>query len=101
MESLPAEFGHEPRVGLVGGTSGLDPTLRLLDSAHTHLARPGLLVVEVGNEAGALASQVPDLPFVWLEFERGGEGVFVLSAEQLERYGRDRGLPPSTASDAV
>ena len=31
----------------------------------------------------AFREAYPDVPFVWPEFERGGHGVFVLSAGQL------------------
>jgi ribosomal protein L3 glutamine methyltransferase len=43
----------------------------------------GLLVVEVGESWPAVAARHPRLPFTWVEFERGGEGVFVLSREDL------------------
>jgi ribosomal protein L3 glutamine methyltransferase len=42
-----------------------------------------LLIVEVGNTEHAVRRAWRDLPFVWLEFERGGGGVFLLTREQL------------------
>ena len=29
---------------------------------------------------------IRELPLVWLEFERGGDGVFVLSAAEIEEF---------------
>ena len=49
----------------------------------------GVLIVEVGAEAEALAELHPRLPLTWLELERGGEGVFVVTREQLAAYHGD------------
>lgn len=84
MAQLPEEYRHEPVVGLESGASGLDAALRILRDAPEHLTPNGVLVVEVGHGAERLAEVLPRVPFLWLEFERGGEGVFLLTAEQLE-----------------
>jgi len=88
LATMPDEFHAEPAIGLGSGTDGLDFTRRLLAEAAEHLTENGVLVVEVGNSWAALDDQFPLLPFTWLEFERGGHGVFMLTAEQLNSVPR-------------
>lgn len=83
ISELPPEYQHEPAAALAAGADGLDVVRRILAGAHDHLTERGVLVVEVGNSRDAVAAAFPDLPFTWLDFERGGEGVFLLTAEQL------------------
>lgn len=83
MADMPAEYSHEPELGLAAGGDGLDIAHRILAGAAKHLNPGGLLIVEVGNSWVALEEAYPDLPFVWLEFENGGDGVFLLTAENL------------------
>ncbi|MBT3045653.1 MAG: 50S ribosomal protein L3 N(5)-glutamine methyltransferase [Candidatus Thiodiazotropha sp.] len=83
MEELPAEYRHEPVLALQANENGLEIVQRILQQAGRYLTPQGILIVEVGNSAGLVVDRYPQLPFVWLDFERGGEGVFLLTAADL------------------
>lgn len=83
FSEIPQEFLAEPKLGLVSGVDGLDLTRDLLAQASEYLNDNGILVIEVGNSAVALEQAYPEVEFTWLEFERGGLGVFVLTKAQL------------------
>ena len=87
MELLPTEFEHEPTMALVSGSLGLDIVDQILKQAARHLKDDGILVVEVGNTWQIMEAHYPNLPFVWLDFEMGGEGVFMLNKEDLVNVG--------------
>ncbi|MGI2170794.1 50S ribosomal protein L3 N(5)-glutamine methyltransferase [Shewanella sp. MF05960] len=80
---MPDEYHHEPAIGLASGRDGLDLTKRILANAADYLTENGVLVVEVGNSMVHLIEQFPDVPFTWVDFEFGGDGVFVLTRDQL------------------
>jgi ribosomal protein L3 glutamine methyltransferase len=88
MQALPREYLSEPQIGLVAGRTGLDVVRRILAGAEAHLEPDGLLVVEVGDSQAAVQEAWPRVPFTWLEFERGGGGVFALAAAELRRHRR-------------
>ena len=82
-EQLPDEFLAEPEMGFTGGESGLDLVHKILAAAADYLSDQGVLIVEVGSSAQTLQAYYPDVPFFWLDFEQGGDGVFLLTAEQV------------------
>jgi ribosomal protein L3 glutamine methyltransferase len=86
MSALPEEYLHEPDLALRAGGDGLDVVRRILQGAESHLAPGGVLVVEVGDSDERLQQAYPTVPFLWLEFEHGGGGVFVLTWEELARH---------------
>jgi ribosomal protein L3 glutamine methyltransferase len=86
MQARSSEFRHEPELGLAAGADGLAAVNVILRQAAEHLEDDGILVCEVGNSAAALENRYPGVAFVWLEFEHGGSGVFILHKEDLKEF---------------
>jgi ribosomal protein L3 glutamine methyltransferase len=83
MAELPAEYRAEPELALAAGHDGLGIVRRILRQAADYLHPDGVLVCEVGDSEEALIAAYPQAPFIWLEFEFGGHGVFLLTARDL------------------
>jgi len=83
MNSLAVEFSHEPQMGLAAGVDGLDIVQQLLSGAKKFLKPDGILIVEVGNSKDAVDRRFSDLEIIWLDFENGGDGVFMVNSHAL------------------
>lgn len=86
MQTLPAEYRHEPALALESEDQGLALVARIIQGAAQHLTADGLLFVEVGNTQVEVESRWPQIGFLWLDFEFGGHGVFVLNQSQCETF---------------
>ena len=86
MQQLPAEFDHEPSLGLTAGEEGLDLVVPILARARDYLTDDGVLFLELGYTWPDLQQRFPQVPFMWLDFEYGGEGVLTMTARELEAY---------------
>lgn len=86
MADLPAEFLHEPELALAAGQDGLDLVRKMLAQAADYLTQDGLIVIEVGNSEWAMKQNFNTVDFHWLQFQKGGSGIFALTAEQCRQY---------------
>lgn len=86
IADMPNEFHHEPALALACGEDGLDLVRRILAQAADHLTETGTLIVEVGNSHVHVEALYPEVEFTWLEFARGGHGVFLLAASQCREH---------------
>ena len=86
MADLPAEFLHEPELALAAGQDGLDLVRKMLAQAADYLTEDGLIVIEVGNSEWAMKQNFNTVDFHWLTFQKGGSGIFALTAEQCRKY---------------
>lgn len=82
-QDLPKEYSYEPDLGLFAKNNGLAIVENILKNAKNYLSDHGILIVEVGNLEELVIQSFKDLPFVWLEFENGGQGVFLLTKTDL------------------
>jgi len=90
VAALPPEYRHEPEIGLASGETGFDAAERIVRGAASRLTPDGALFLEVGAGADAFAAAHPRLPLIAIEFEHGGDGVFVTTAAEIEEFLRER-----------
>lgn len=83
---LPPEFSHEPSMALVSALDGLLIPVKILAGAAEYLAEEGSLFLEVGYSDAALTAALPEVPFHWLSFTQGGQGICVFTRHDLIKY---------------
>ena len=81
--SLPDEYRHEPELALLSAEDGMATPARILQHATQFLTADGWLALEVGGGAALLEARFATLPFIWPEFENGGDGIALISAVDL------------------
>ena len=86
MATLPSEYRHEPQSALEAHDNGLALVEQILSQAAKFLTPDGLLFVEVGNSDYAVMEKWPDIEFLWLDFEHGGHGIFMLTQAQCVSF---------------
>lgn len=86
MATLPEEYRHEPASALEAADNGLALVKEILLKAADYLSDDGLLFVEVGNSDLAVDKAWPDIAFLWLDFEHGGHGIFMLTKAQCVEF---------------
>lgn len=85
-QALAAEFHAEPRIALEAGPDGMDIVERLLLEAPEYLNEDGWLVCEIGGSFEEFEARFPLIPVIWPTFERGGDGVFLISKAELSAW---------------
>ncbi|WP_438971415.1 50S ribosomal protein L3 N(5)-glutamine methyltransferase [Methylophaga sp.] len=86
MARLPSEYHHEPVSALEAGDNGLALVEQILLRAADYMTDKGLLFVEVGNSDLAVDEKWPEMPFLWLDFDQGGHGIFMLDKSQCKTF---------------
>ncbi len=83
---LPEEYVHEPKMALVSHHQGMEIPIKILYQAADYLTEDGFLFLEVGYNDQVLSGVLPEVPFEWLDFRMGGQGICVFNRADLLTY---------------
>lgn len=84
--ALAPEYRHEPRRALEAGGDGMDIVARILKDAPAYLEDAGTLICEIGGSQTEFEQRFPGIPVAWPEFANGGDGVFVITRQELKHW---------------
>lgn len=85
-EDLPAEYHHEPALGLYAEQHGLALIERLLDTAAAHLNPAGHLLVEVGNSRRLIDDWWPNHRLHWVDLTMSDAAIFQIGRNDLSDW---------------
>lgn len=85
-QNLPTEYSHEPKMALVSALKGMEIPVKILLQAPDYLTEEGYLFLEVGYNDEVLSNALPEVPFEWLQFNLGGQGICVFNRFDLLKY---------------
>jgi ribosomal protein L3 glutamine methyltransferase len=83
MAALPAEYRHEPEIGLAAGDDGLEAIRKIISGSRAYLNVGGCLIVETGHNRELVEAAFPQLPFTWLVTPSSEDKVFLLRRDDL------------------
>lgn len=83
---MPEEYKKEPTSALLAGNNGLQFIKEILIHSHKYLNPEGILILEVGQRKKELNKLFPNIPFTWINFYDGGDGVLIFSYKELVKY---------------
>ncbi len=83
---LPVEFSHEPKMALVSNHQGMEIPIQILYQAADYLTADGYLFLEVGYSDVVLSNILSTVPFEWIKFNLGGQGICVFNRPDLLKY---------------
>ena len=85
IDLLPDEYHHEPvKTALFADNQGMAIAQGILEAAAQYMSPHAVLVIEVGYNDEPWLEHYPKVPFTWLACEQGGEGLFLLTREEVE-----------------
>ena len=64
----------------------LELVRKTLAQALDYLTEEGISVIEVGNSKWAMRKNFNIVDFYWLQFQKGGTGIFALTAAQCRQF---------------
>ncbi|WP_407275039.1 50S ribosomal protein L3 N(5)-glutamine methyltransferase [Halothiobacillus sp. DCM-1] len=93
-DDLPAEYHHEPALGLYAEDHGLAIVERLLDQAAKHLNPTGRVFIEVGNSRRLIDTTWPNHRLQWLSLPTTDAAILTISRQELTDWrGNSRNEP--------